>query len=206
MPIQPDAVVWMALLGACKNHGNVELGRRAFESILKLEPDNAAAFVLLSNMYVAAGRWDEVARIRKEMEDAGVKKTPGRSWIVVDNKVHDFVKGDTGHPQMNAIRAELKRLTGLMKEAGYVPDLSFVLHEQKEDVLCEHSERLAIAFGLISTRPRIPIRIKNNLRVCGDCHNASKIISKIVRREIIARDANRFHHFKDGLCSCGDYW
>lgn len=69
-----------------------------------------------------------------------------------------------------------------------------------------HLERLAIAFGVISTRPGTPIRITKNLRVCGDCHIATKFISKIVMREIIMRDAYRFHHFKDGLCSCGEYW
>ncbi|KAJ7514776.1 hypothetical protein O6H91_23G058700 [Diphasiastrum complanatum] len=210
MPIQPDAVVWMALLGAARNHGHVEIGRRAFDCVVKLQPENDSAYVLLSNIYAAAGSWDKVAKIRKKMKALGVKKAPGCSWIEVDNHVHAFVVGDVTHPQSKEIQAELERLVGLMKEAGYMPDLSFVLRdvedEEKENVLCGHSERLAIAFGLISTPPETPIRIKKNLRICGDCHNATKIISKIVKREIIARDINRFHHFKDGFCSCGDYW
>ncbi|KAJ7548560.1 hypothetical protein O6H91_07G017300 [Diphasiastrum complanatum] len=210
MPIQPDSVVWMTLLGAARNHGHVEIGRRAFDRVVKLEPKNAAPYVLLSNIYAAAGRKDELAKIRNEMKDAGVKKMPGCSWIEVDNKVHAFVVGDATHPQSKEILAELDRLVGLMKEAGYVPDLSFVLDdvedEGKENALCLHSEKLAIAFGLINTPPRTPIRIKKNLRVCGDCHNATKIISKIVAREIIVMDANRSHHFKDGFCICGDYW
>ncbi|KAJ7295918.1 hypothetical protein O6H91_Y155500 [Diphasiastrum complanatum] len=210
MPIQPNAVVWMTLLGAAKTHGHVEIGRRAFDCVVKLEPDNAAAYVQLSNIYAATGRRDEVAKIRKEMKAAGVKKLPGCTWIEIDKQVHAFVSGDATHPQRKEIWAELDRLAGLMKEAGYIPDLSFVLRdveeEEKEHALCEHSEKLAIAFGLISTPAGTPIRLKKNLRVCGDCHNATKIISKIVRREIIARDANRFHHFKDGFCSCGDYW
>ncbi|KAJ7563082.1 hypothetical protein O6H91_03G096300 [Diphasiastrum complanatum] len=210
MPMQPDAVVWMTLLGAARNCGHVEIGRRAFDSAVKLQPENASAYVLLSNIYAAAGKRDEVAKLRKEMKEVGVEKTPGCSWIEVDSQVHAFVAGDATHPQSKEIRAELNRLVRLMKEAGYVPDLSFVLHdvgdEEKENALCEHSEKLAIAFGLISTPPGTCIRINKNLRVCGDCHNATKIISKIVKREIIARDANRFHHFKDGFCSCGDYW
>ncbi|KAJ7514799.1 hypothetical protein O6H91_23G059500 [Diphasiastrum complanatum] len=209
MPIQPDAVVWMTLLGAARNHGHVEIGRRAFGCVMKLEPENDAAYVLLSNIYAAAGMRNEVAKIRKKMTDVGVKKTPGCSWIEVDNQVHAFVAGGS-HPQSKEIQAELDRLVRLMKEAGYMPDFSFVLRdvedEEKETALCEHSERLAIAFGLINTPPGTPIRIKKNLRVCGDCHNATKIISKIVSREIIARDTNRFHHFKNGFCSCGDYW
>ncbi|KAJ7523846.1 hypothetical protein O6H91_18G064700 [Diphasiastrum complanatum] len=97
-----------------------------------------------------------------------------------------------------------------MKDAGYKTDLTFSLcdveDEEKENALYEHSEKLAITFWLISTPPGTPIRITKNLRVCDDCHNATKIISRIIGREIIARDANQFHHFKDGFCSCGDYW
>ncbi|KAJ7548566.1 hypothetical protein O6H91_07G017400 [Diphasiastrum complanatum] len=210
MPIQPDSVVWMTLLGAARNHGHVEIGRRAFDRVVKLEPKNAAPYVLLSNIYAAAGKKDELAKIRNKMKDAGVKRIPGCSWIEVDNKVHAFVVGDATHPQKKEILAELYRLVGLMKEGGYVPDLSFVLDdvedEEKENALCQHSEKLAIAFGLINTPPGTPIRIKKNLRVCGDCHNATKIISKIVGREISVIDANRCHHFKDGFCICGDYW
>ncbi|KAJ7542549.1 hypothetical protein O6H91_09G000100 [Diphasiastrum complanatum] len=210
MPIQPDSVVWMTLLGAARNHGHVEIGRRAFDLVVKLEPKNAAPYVLLSNIHAAAGRKDELEKIRNEMKDADVKKNPGCSWIEVDNQVHAFVVGDATHPQSKEILAELDRLAGLMKEAGYIPGLSFVLDdvedEEKEKALCKHSEKLAIAFGLISTPPGTTIRIKKNLRVCGDCHNATKIISKIVRREIIVRDADRSHHSKDDFCSCRDYW
>ena len=101
-------------------------------------------------------------------------------------------------------------LVELMEEAGYVSNTNIVLHdmedEHKEYVLYHHSEKLAIAFGLINTSPSIAIRITKNLRMCGDCHNATKFISKIVRREIIVRDANRFHYFRNGFCSCKDYW
>ncbi|KAJ7564266.1 hypothetical protein O6H91_02G010200 [Diphasiastrum complanatum] len=210
MPIQPDNVVWMTLLGAARNHGHAEIGRRAFDCVVKLEPKNAAPYVLLSNIYAAAGRKDELAKIRNEMKEAGVKKMSGCSWIEVDNQLHAFVVGDATHPQSKEIQAELDRLVGLMKMAGYKPNLSFVLDdvedEEKENALCGHSEKQAIAFGLINTPFGTPIRIKKNLRVCGDCHNATKIISKIVGRDISVMDANRNHHFKDGFCSCGDYW
>ncbi|KAJ7540063.1 hypothetical protein O6H91_10G000500 [Diphasiastrum complanatum] len=206
MPIQPDSVVWMTLLGAARNHGHVEIGRRAFDRVVKLEPKNAAPYVLLSNIYAAAGKKDELAKIRNEMKEAGVKKMPGCSWIEVDNQLHAFVVGDATHPQSKEIQAELDRLVGLMKKAGYKPNLSFVLDDVEENALCGHSEKQAIAFGLINTPFGTPIRIKKNLRVCFDCHNATKIISKIVGRDISVMDANRYHHFKDGFCSCGDYW
>eukprot|EP01018_Ginkgo_biloba_P013110 Gb_10113 [translate_table: standard] len=189
MPFEPDAGVWEALLGACRIHGNMDLGIRAAECLISLEPQRDATYVLLSNMYAAAGRWENVAKVRKAMKDKGVKKEPGCSWIEVKNRVHVFLVGDGSHPQALEIYATLDKLAVQMKKAGYVPDTGFVLHdvehEYKEHVLSNHSEKLAIAFGLISTPHGTPIRIIKNLRVCGDCHTAIKFISKIVGREII---------------------
>eukprot|EP01018_Ginkgo_biloba_P001792 Gb_35793 [translate_table: standard] len=210
MPFKPTITMWGSLLGACRIHRNAELGHRVAECIFKLEPKNAAPYVTLSNIYAAAGRWDDVLNVRKMMKAREVKKNPGCSWIEVKNRVYVFLTGDKSHSQMDKIYATLEILSKQMREAGYMPDTDFVLHdveeEQKEHVLCHHSEKLAIAFGLISTPSGTPIRIIKNLRVCGDCHTAIKFISKIVGRDIVVRDANRFHHFKDGLCSCGDYW
>eukprot|EP01018_Ginkgo_biloba_P003052 Gb_20350 [translate_table: standard] len=210
MKVEPDAAVWGALLSACRIHGNIELGKRAAEHILELKQQIVATYVLLSNMYAAAGMWGDVAKVRKSMKDRGVKKEPGCSWIEFKNKRHTFFTGDRSHPQNDEIYAMLERLSGQMKEAGYMPDTNFVLHDleeqQKELVLCHHSEKLAIAFGLISTPPGTTIHVLKNLRVCGDCHTATKFISNIVGREIVVRDANRFHHFKNGQCSCKDYW
>eukprot|EP01018_Ginkgo_biloba_P025296 Gb_38992 [translate_table: standard] len=210
MPLEPDAVVWGALLGACRIHGNTVLGEHVAEQLFELELENVGCYVLLSNIYAEAGRWDDVAKVRTLMKDRGLKKTPGCSLIEVNNRVHAFVVGDRLHPQSEQIYAMLASLAEKMKEAVYVPNSNFVLHdveeEVKEQVLINHSEKLAIAFGLINTSHGTPVRITKNLRVCSDCHNATRFISKIVGREIIVRDANRFHHLKDGLCSCGDYW
>eukprot|EP01018_Ginkgo_biloba_P019065 Gb_20268 [translate_table: standard] len=210
MPVKPEADVWGALLGACRIHGNIKLGEVAAECLYELKPEKAGYYVLMSNIYAAAGRWDDVAKVREIMKDKGVAKTPGYSWIEIENRVHSFLVGDKTHPQSDKIYAMLESLASQMRKAGYVPDTNFVLHdveeEEKETILCVHSEKLAISFGLINTAPGTLIRITKNLRVCGDCHNATKFISSIVGREIIVRDINRFHHFKDGLCSCGDYW
>eukprot|EP01018_Ginkgo_biloba_P030280 Gb_21441 [translate_table: standard] len=210
MPIEPDAGVWGGLLGACRLHNNLKLGERVSEHVLELDPEDVGFYVLLSNIYAAAGRWDDVRKVRKMVKDRGLVKKPGCSWIEVKNKVYTFLVGDRSHPQSDKIYAMLESLSEQIKEAGYVPDTNFVLRdveeEDKEYMLCGHSERLAIAFGLINTSPGTPIRITKNLRVCGDCHNVTKFISRIVEREFIVRDAIRFHHFKGGLCSCGDYW
>eukprot|EP01018_Ginkgo_biloba_P019471 Gb_05259 [translate_table: standard] len=210
MPIKPEAAVWACLLGACRIHTNILLGECAAEKLFQLDPKNAAHYVLLSNIYAEADRWDDIEKLRKIMKDRRAKKMPGCSWIEVNNKVHAFLGGDRSHPQMQNIYAKLEKLSLQMKGAGYVPDTNFVLHdveeEQKEHILYHHSEKLAIAFGLINTYHGTPIRVVKNLRICGDCHSATKFISMIVAREIFVRDAKRFHHFKDGQCSCGDYW
>ena len=98
----------------------------------------------------------------------------------------------------------------LLSKAGYSSIVEIDIHNvdksEKEKLLYHHSEKLAVAFGLIATPPGGPIRVKKNLRICVDCHTFFKFVCKIVSREIIVRDINRFHHFKDGSCSCGDYW
>ncbi|XP_057844763.2 pentatricopeptide repeat-containing protein At1g11290, chloroplastic [Cryptomeria japonica] len=210
MPLEPDAGVWGALLGACRIHCNIKIGEKVAERIFYIDPGNAGYYVLLSNIYVGAGRFADAAKLRAMMKDKGVKKNPGCSLIEIDNRVHTFLVGDKSHPRSQEIYAALQVLVAKMEEAGYVPNTNFALHdiedETKEHLLYSHSERLAIVFGLISTSPGTPIRITKNLRVCGDCHTAIKFISNIVKREIVVRDANRFHHVKGGLCSCGDYW
>lgn len=144
------------------------------------------------------------------MKDIGIKKGAGYSWISVQNSVHVFRAKDTSHVKYQEILAMLAKLKREMKAAGYIPETNLALYdleeEEKESEVWYHSEKLALAFGLITIPPGVPIRITKNLRVCVDCHSAIKFISGIVGREIIVRDNNRFHRFKDGQCSCKDYW
>ncbi|XP_038690697.1 pentatricopeptide repeat-containing protein At5g66520-like [Tripterygium wilfordii] len=210
MPIKPNGVVWGALLGGCKVHKNVELAEEAIRHLAKLDPLNDGYYVVLSNIYAEAQRWEDTARVRQLMRDRGVKKTAGWSSITVGGMVHKFVAGDESHPQIEKIYKTWKRLLCEMKLRGYVPNTSVVLldvdEKEKENFLFHHSEKLALVFGLINTPPGTPIRIMKNLRVCEDCHAAMKLISAIVNREIIVRDRNRFHCFREGSCSCRDYW
>lgn len=213
MPFNPGSVGWATLLGACRTHGNIELAEKAANQFLQLDPSNAAPYVMLSNMYARDGKWEEVATIRKLMRDRGVKKKPGCSWIEVNKRVHVFVAEEISHPMIKGIHEYLEEMSRKMKRAGYVPDLRWTLVKDDESVqgekeirLGHHSEKLAVAFGLISTRKGEPILVVKNLRICGDCHNAIKFISAIAGREITVRDAHRFHCFKEGHCSCGDYW
>lgn len=210
MPFEANASVWGALLGASRVHGDTELGRKAAEKLFVLEPEKSGTHVLLANTYASAGMWDDVAKVRRSMKDSGVKKEPAMSWIELKDKIHTFIVGDKSHERSTEIYAKLEELGELMNKAGYVPLVEVDLHDversEKELLLSHHSEKLAVAFGLISTPPGTPIRVKKNLRVCKDCHTVFKFISKIVSREIIIRDTNRFHHFTEGACSCGDYW
>ncbi|OVA20422.1 Pentatricopeptide repeat [Macleaya cordata] len=210
MPIEPTAAVWGALLGACRMHGNIELGTFAAERVFDLDPVDSGPPVLLYNMYASAGRWSDAARVRKRMKESGVKKEPACSWVEIENAVHMFVANDNAHPQSEEIRKMWEKISAKIKEVGYVPDTRHVLlfgdEQEREAKLQYHSEKLALAFALLNSPPGSPIRIKKNIRMCGDCHSAIKFVSKVMEREIIVRDTNRFHHFNDGSCSCGDYW
>ncbi|KAF2321634.1 hypothetical protein GH714_000773 [Hevea brasiliensis] len=210
MPFVAGATVWRTLLAASRIHRNVELGKLAAEKLISIQPQDSAAYVLLSNIYAAAGNWPERTKIRKLMDERKVKKEAGYSWIEVKKKTYSFLAGDVSHPMSDEIYSKLAELSTRLKGAGYRPDTNYVLQdvdeEHKETILSQHSERLAIAFGLIATPAGTPLQIVKNLRVCGDCHTVIKLISMIEERYIIVRDSNRFHHFKRGLCSCGDYW
>ncbi|KAL3534540.1 hypothetical protein ACH5RR_003001 [Cinchona calisaya] len=210
MPIRPDVGVLGALLGACKIHGNIELGEEIGKQVIELEPSNSGRYVLLANLYANAGRWEDVANVRKLMNDRGVKKAPGFSVIELEGAVSEFIAGGRTHPQAKEIYAKVNEMLARIRSVGYVPVTDGVLHdiseEERENPLYYHSEKLAIAFGLLKTKPGETLRITKNLRVCKDCHQVSKLISKVYDREIVVRDRNRFHHFRGGECSCNDYW
>ncbi|KAK2398076.1 pentatricopeptide repeat-containing protein, mitochondrial [Trifolium repens] len=186
MPIEVGVEVWQTLGNFARIHGNLELEDRAEELLTVLDPSKDVA--------------DKVPAPQR-------KKQSAINMLEEKNRVSDY---RCNMPYKEEGYFKLRGLTGQMREAGYVPDTRYVLHdideEEKEKALQYHSERLAIAYGLISTPPRTTLRIIKNLRICGDCHNAIKIMSKIVGRELIVRDNKRFHHFKNGKCSCGDYW
>ncbi|KAK4279375.1 hypothetical protein QN277_011166 [Acacia crassicarpa] len=187
-PFKPTVEVWEALRNFARNHGDLDLEDHVEELLVDLDPSKAKA-------------------ISDKLPLPSRKRQSAVNMLEEKNKITEYRHSITYREEANE---KLKGLSGQIREAGYVPDTRYVLHdideEAKEKALQYHSERLAIAYGLISTPPRTTLRIIKNLRICGDCHNAIKIMSKIVGRELIVRDNKRFHHFKDGECSCGDYW
>jgi pentatricopeptide repeat protein len=209
--IEPNVVTWMTLLGACRIYMDVERAKRVAQHIIDLDPKNASVYVLLSNIYAQSGDMNKAEELRELMDKKGIKKIPGISTVEVNGKIYEFVSDDNSHANIREIHAELQLLTEEMIKAGYNPDTSWVTRdieheEEKKELLCRHSEKLAMVWAMMNTAAGTTIRITKNLRVCGDCHTATKLISKIRKREIIVRDMSRYHHFKDGKCSCGDYW
>ncbi|KAI9160379.1 hypothetical protein LWI28_007609 [Acer negundo] len=201
MPMEPSIDVWEKMMNLCRIHGDLELGDRCAELVEQLDPAR------LNEQSKAGLLPVDPLDLLVEKEK---NKPANKEILTVRNMTSHYRAGDTSHPETNRIYEQIRGLKAHMKEAGYIPDLRFVLHdidhESREEALLSHSERLALSHGLLNSPPRAPIRIMKNLRVCGDCHNALKIISKIVGRVFVIRDAKRFHQFQDGRCSCNDYW
>ncbi|KAK9270687.1 hypothetical protein L1049_026269 [Liquidambar formosana] len=204
--------LWRVLLGACHAHKHLELGVEVATKILELEPEDEATHISLANIYASKGLWEDSIRVRKTMRDKDLKKEIGCSWIDVENKRHVFVAGDIFHSSRKEIYDKLGELDFRLRRMGYVPMTDFVLHDvdetQKEAIIGYHSEKLAVSFGLLQNGVgnKGVIRVIKNLRVCGDCHNWMKFTSLVEERDIILRDSRRFHFFKNGRCSCRDFW
>ncbi|XP_030503197.2 pentatricopeptide repeat-containing protein At5g40410, mitochondrial [Cannabis sativa] len=213
MSMEPNSGVWGALFGACRVYGNIELGKEVAEQLFAMEPLDSRNYIMLSNMYSAAGLWKDASKVRALMKERGLARNPkpGCSFIEHENKVYRFVVDDQSHPESEKIHKKLEELIQKIRKAGFVSKTEYVLHDVeedlKEDMINKHSEKLAIAFGILVTHDvGMPIIIRKNLRICGDCHDTAKFISLLENRTIIIRDAKRFHHFANGSCSCGDFW
>ncbi|CAM8916124.1 unnamed protein product [Rhodiola kirilowii] len=210
MPVKPHAVAWSALLNACRIHKNTGLAELASQKMIELEAYNECGYVQLSNIYADSRDWDQASNVRQTMKVKGVRKLPGCSVIEVDGEAHEFFVGDDSHPKYSEIELMLSEISRRLKLVGYKESTNPVLfdieEEEKENAIRKHSEKIAIAYGLLSLKEHLPIRIAMNLRTCWDCHEAAKLIAKAFNRVIILRDRNRFHHFEDGQCACNDYW
>ncbi|KAL7144771.1 hypothetical protein ABFS83_07G034500 [Erythranthe nasuta] len=210
MPVEPTGEIWSSFLSACRTHKNEKMASFAGEKLTKSNYEKTGAHVLLSNIYASFGKWDDVANIRMHMREKGMKKVPGSSSIEIDGVVHEFTCGSESHPSNGIIASMLDEINGRIGDEGYFRDLTNVLMDvdegEKEFLLSRHSEKVAIAFGLVSSGRGVAVRVVKNLRMCLDCHTFAKIVSKVYDREIVVRDNKRFHFFRQGECSCGDYW
>ncbi|XP_039031625.1 pentatricopeptide repeat-containing protein At5g04780, mitochondrial-like [Hibiscus syriacus] len=210
MPFVATVSMWGSLLACCRFHGNLELAEVAAKNLFEMEPDNAGNYILLSNIYAANKKWEEVVRARKFLKENMVRNERGKSWIAIKDKVHAFMVGEINHPRITEIYSKLDKLVEEVKILGYEVETEHDLHDveesKKQQLLKHHSEKLALSYGLLALPTGAPIRIMKNLRICGDCHSFMKQTSSITQREIVVRDINRFHHFREGRCTCGDFW
>ncbi|CAA7015671.1 unnamed protein product [Microthlaspi erraticum] len=210
MSEEPDVGIWNSLLSSCRIHQNLEMGEKVAAKLFELEPEKAENYVLLSNLYAGLGKWDGVRKVRQRMKEMSLRKDAGCSWIELNGKVFSFVVGESSSDDLEEIKSLWSITETEIRKMGYRPDTNSVHHdiseEEKIEQLRGHSEKLAITYGLIKTSEGTALRVYKNLRICVDCHNAAKLISKVMKREIVVRDNKIFHHFKNGFCSCGDYW
>ncbi|KAH1075300.1 hypothetical protein J1N35_027628 [Gossypium stocksii] len=210
MPFAPNVVIWGSLMSACQIHGETELGEFTAKRVLELEPDHDGALVVLSNIYAKERKWKNVGDLRQLMKERGISKERGCSRIELNDEVHEFLVADRNHKQAYEIYEKLNEVVSRLKLDGYAPNTGCVLvdleEEEKREVVQWHSEKLALCYGLINGAKESCIQIVKNLRVCEDCHTFMKLVSKVYRREIVVRDRTRFHHYRDGVCSCRDYW
>lgn len=209
---EPNEAIWSSLVAGCRSHGNMELAFYAADRLLELKPKVIETYVLLLNMYISTSRWRDVARVRKliKHEDVGVLRD--RSWITIRDKVHFFRAEDRTHPRATELYQLLENLLEKAKAVGYEPYQNAELSDSQDDdkpaagsSLKHHSERLAVALGLLETPPGATVRVTKNITMCRDCHSSIKFFSLLANREIVVRDSKRLHKFKDGRCSCGDF-
>lgn len=197
-------------MAACRIHSELKLGEFAAKRLLQLDPSHDGAHIFLSNIYAKERRWENVGELRKYMQHKGITKERGCSKIEIDNQIHEFIIADKNHKQAEQIYMKLDEAVGKLKEVGYAPNASCVLidvdEDKKKKVVIWHSEKLALCYALIREDTGSCIRIIKNLRICEDCHNFMKLSSMVFKREIIVRDRTRFHHYRDGSCSCKDFW
>ncbi|KAI4371108.1 hypothetical protein MLD38_019377 [Melastoma candidum] len=208
--ISDVAAVWRSVLSSCRLHKENDLGNWVSQKLLHLSPSDPEPYILMANMRAGDKKWLEAAQIRNQMQKRGLRKHPGQSWMYLNNHIQTFSVGDNSHPQADEIYSYLGNLVGRLREIGYSPDAKLVMHdvedEEGEMIISFHSEKLALAYGIINLSPGSRIRVMKNLRICTDCHNFMKFASKLLRREIVVRDIHRFHHFGGGNCSCDDFW
>ncbi|CAF2070889.1 unnamed protein product [Rotaria magnacalcarata] len=212
----PSWPMYMALLAGARNAKNNQISQKVFNRMKKLFPDLTdpitAATILLANSYASSGEIDMASKLRQELVKSRRKKQVGLSWTLINGRVIRLRAHDQSHDLSVQIRAEVEKISNELIAHDHKFDSSWITRplnqdETVESVLCGHSERLAIALNFVANPNVSLIEIKKNLRICGDCHEATKSIAAIRQCEIIIRDANRVHHFhKNGQCSCNDYF
>ncbi|CAN8287544.1 unnamed protein product [Cochlearia groenlandica] len=197
MNVEPNVEVWETLMNLCWVHGDLELGDRFAELVKKLDETRMNKE---SNQGLVAKKASDLAK--EKLKTQRPRRPPSSS---------QFRAGDiASHPESDRIAVVLSSLKVHMLEMGFVPTTKLVIEyideEEKEQQLLFRSGKLAVAVGMLNTNPRSSVTVIGNLRICVDGHNTFKMISLITGRQLVSRDQKRFHHIRNGVCSCQDYW
>ncbi|XVE69811.1 hypothetical protein DITRI_Ditri10aG0021600 [Diplodiscus trichospermus] len=206
MPIEPDSSVWTSLLTAARIHKDIALAVLAGERLLDLEPGNIVVNQLMFQIYALSGKLNDSSKVRKLEKENTLRRSLGHSWIEIRNAVHTFVTGDQSKPCSNLLYSWVQNIAREVNADDHHGGF-FIEEEEKEETGGVHSEKLALAFALIgSPSSSRSIRIVKNTRMCRNCHLTAKYISLKFGCQIYLSDSKCFHLFKNGRCSCGDYW
>ncbi|CAD6246246.1 unnamed protein product [Miscanthus lutarioriparius] len=146
MPLEAEKNVWGSLLGACQIHGNVQLGELAAKMLVQSDSESSGPYVILSNIYAAAGMWGQVNQVRGQMKERGVKKQPGYSWTEIANEVHMFVGGDASHPEMRKIISELRKISFHMRMVTNEAHIMIFLANKSEPMLLTVMGKVMLAW------------------------------------------------------------
>ncbi|KAI5084852.1 hypothetical protein GOP47_0001021 [Adiantum capillus-veneris] len=210
MPSSDYSAIWLSLLGACQKWGDVNVARWAFEQALHVDKSDGPAYVLMANIYAAAGMLEYAKDITTMSIKNKAWKKPGRSWWINSNEdVYAFSNGDVEHAQGNSIIKKLEEIAHKMSDRYYSlgsPSVSrSISNVVKDHLFCHHAEVQALACALINTPQGSITRIVKNMRLCSDCHVAISLISKVEMRTIVVMEGNARHWFQGGNCSCKEY-
>ncbi|KAF9611886.1 hypothetical protein IFM89_036669 [Coptis chinensis] len=210
MEFEPNEFIWSILIAGCRSHGNMDLGFYAAERLLELKPKDFETYVLLLSMYLSAGRWKDVSKVRKLMKDENLGKVTDWSSISIKDKVHSFRPDDRSQSHSTEIYKLLDNLLDKAKSLGYASLKSLEMADEEEtdktfSSAIHHSEKLAVAFGLLNMTSGASVRVLKSSSMCRDCHSLIMYISVLTGREIVIRDSKRLHQFNNGHCSCGDF-
>ncbi|KAE8733897.1 Phosphatase-related [Hibiscus syriacus] len=181
MPYRANSLIYKTLLRSCKAHRNIPLAEDMAKRGLEIDPSDPAFYILLANLYKDSSRGDLVERTLKLMREKQLRKNPSQSWVEIRNKLHLFVAGERSHPQTNEIYEKIKSFEAEFINHGYLR------HGMRARDSYHHSEKLAVAFGLVNTPSKAPIHIIKNNSICRDCHSFLKFVAHLVDREIIVR-------------------
>ncbi|XP_020586856.1 pentatricopeptide repeat-containing protein At1g19720 [Phalaenopsis equestris] len=207
MPVEPDSTVWNALLTAARYCGNVKLASFATENLIKLEPKNPILQCLSSSLQAICGSSSEIPDMKKPLKESDEYGFHSCCWMEDRCRVYTVFVGDRMVESVSTKLVELRRIEKEIKaNIASITGTRLDIEEELEDDDEMHCERKAILYSLVSGASLKVIRIVKNVRMCAKCHGTAKLVSKLYGRIILIKDRKCLHYFRDGECSCKDYW